>query len=297
MNGREKGFALLTCHLGDPCRKPLTVAQFRILAQRVGQRLPDRRAGELEVGDLLKLGYDRAMADRILMLLSQEEQLLWYLQKGRAAGCVPITRVSPAYPQALRKRLGLEAPGCLWAKGELALLDKPAVALVGSRELHPLNEAFAKEVGRQAALQGYVLVSGNAKGADRTAQDSCLAHGGQVISVVADELETCECGQSILYLSEEGFDLPFSAQRALSRNRAIHCLGSLTLVAQCTMGSGGTWDGTVKNLKNRWSPVFLLDDGSQAADALTHLGAEPILGSQLEDISELKPFIQTLIDQ
>lgn len=297
MNSREKGFALLTCHLGDPQRKPLTVSQFRKLAQRVREKTPDTLAGELQEKDLLALGYDRNTAQRILRLLSQEEQLHWYTQKGKAADCVPITRVSEAYPQALRSRLGLDGPGCLWAKGDISLLEKPAIGLVGSRQLHSLNELFACEVGRQAALQGYVLVSGNAKGADRTAQDSCLEHGGQVISVVADALESCPARDNVLYLSEEGFELPFSAQRALSRNRVIHALPRLTMVAQCTLGKGGTWDGTVKNLKHHWSPVFVLDDGSEAANALLDLGADPIIGSQLENISNLKPLIQPLTDQ
>ena len=287
MNGREKGFALLTSHLGDPSRKPLTVAQFRELARRVVQDTPSRTVGELACEDIVRLGYDRVMANHILHLLSQEEQLLWYCQSGKKHDCQIITRVSEDYPRLLRHRLGLDAPGCLWAKGDLQLLKKPAVALVGSRELNPLNEAFAAEVGRQAALQGYVLVSGNAKGADRVAQDSCLEHGGQVVSVIADELKEHPREENVLYLSEDDFTQAFSSQRALSRNRVIHSLGWITFVAQCTMGKGGTWDGSRKNLKNRWSPVFVLDDGSQAMQALVDMGAEPVLGSQLEDFSGL----------
>ena len=107
--------------------------------------------------------------------------------------------------------------------------------------------------------------------------------------MVADELEKCVSDKNILYLSEEGYDLPFTAQRALSRNRVIHSLPKLTLVAQCRKGKGGTWDGTVKNLKNLWSPVFCLDDGSEGIDALCNLGAECITGSQLEDFSALQP--------
>ena len=101
-------------------------------------------------------------------------------------GCHPISRVGEEYPQSIHNRLGLDAPGCLWSRGDLELLQKPAVALVGSRDLAPDNLAFAKEVGRQAARQGYVLVSGNARGADRAAQDSCLEAGGEVIAIVAD---------------------------------------------------------------------------------------------------------------
>ena len=297
MNGREKGFLLLTSHLGDPERKILTLAQFRDLALRVRGLEGKDRASELTEEDLQSIGYNPAMAARMILLLSQEEQLDWYVREGQKRGCVPIARVSPDYPHALKERLGLESPGCLWAKGDLQLLEKPAVALVGSRELGTLNYAFAYEVGRQAALQGYVLVSGNAKGADQTAQNSCLEHGGQVISVLADRLDRQMEQERVLYLSEEGYDLDFTAIRALSRNRVIHSLPKLTLVAQCTKGKGGTWDGTVKNLKKLWSPVFCLDDGSAGIQALMELGAEPVSGAELEDLSALKPYIQNLISQ
>lgn len=290
------GFALLTSHLGDPYRKPLTVAQFRNLAGRVSQSTPETTAGQLQREHLMGLGYDRATAEHILLLLSQEEQLRCYWQSGKMHNCTLITRVSESYPQSLRRRLGLDAPGCIWAKGDLQLLHKPAVALVGSRELKPLNEAFAAEAGRQAALQGLVLVSGNAKGADQIAQNSCLEHGGQVISVVADCLKEHKEKDNVLYLSEDDFQLPFTAQRALSRNRLIHCLGWITIVAQSSLGKGGTWDGTTRNLKNRWSPVFVLDDGTQAMQALVEMGAEPVLGSQLEDFSRLKSAIGSLMD-
>ena len=297
MNAREKGFLLLTSCLGDPQRKVLTVPQFRQLAMRVRDLAGKDRASELKEADLVEIGYSGPMAERIILLLSQEEQLEWYVKEGKKQGCIPVTRVSDAYPPVLNKRLGLESPGCLWAKGDLGLLNKKAIALVGSRQLGVLNEAFACQVGRQAALQGYVLISGNAKGADRTAQDSCLQWGGQVISVVADRLADCGDDPNVLYLSESGYDMDFSAARALSRNRVIHSLPVLTLVAQCRKGKGGTWDGTVKNLKNLWSTVYCLDDGSEGAQGLFDLGAEPVSGSDLEDFAALKPFVMNLIDQ
>ena len=287
MTGPEKGFLLLTCHMGDPYRRPLTVAQFRELALRVKHLSSKDRASQLQTQDLMDIGYCRETAQYIIGLLSQEAQLERYVQAGERRGCVPIARVSAAYPIKLKQCLKLESPGCLWAKGDLTLLQKPAIALVGSRDLQANNAAFAAQVGIQAARQGYVLISGNARGADRTAQDSCLAAGGQVISVVADRLDCCPKNPNVLYLSEEGYDLDFTAARALSRNRVIHCLPQMTFVAQCTAGRGGTWSGTTKNLKNRWSPVFCLDDGSQGASQLFSLGAKPFDLRGLNDLSKL----------
>ena len=288
MRGAEQGFLLLTSHLGNPDRRPLTTAQFRTLALRLSQtgRKPEQR--DLCPEDLIALGYDRAGAKRIADLLAEEELLGRYLFRGQRRDCYPITRVSEGYPAIVRQRLGLDAPGCLWVKGDPAILNTPAVALVGSRDLREPNRKFAETVGREAARQGITLVSGNARGADRTAQQACLDAGGKVISIVADELQKQPLCKNVLYMAEEGYDLTFSAIRALSRNHVIHALGHLTCIAQCTMGTGGTWDGSLKNLRNGWSPLFCFDDGSPAATELEQMGATLISYEDLSDFSALQ---------
>ena len=220
-------------------------------------------------------------------MLAEEELLHHYLVRGKCLECVPVTRVTDAYPLLLRQRLGLDSPGTLWAKGDLSLLHTPAISLVGSRELKPENRDFAKAVGLHAARYGLTLVSGNARGADRTAQDSCLAAGGKVISIVADELRKYHCRENVLYISEEDYDSPFSAQRALSRNRCIHALGQMVFVAQSDLQKGGTWDGTARNLRFGWSPVACFRDGSAASKELEQMGAYLIVVEELEDFSGL----------
>ena len=297
MTGAERGFLLLTSHLGNPLRRPLTVAQFRVLTERMQavSRNPEDR--DLNPEDLKALGYGLEMAERIVELLSEEELLDHYLQRAKKLGCMPVTRISEDYPLVVRKRLGLDSPGCLWARGEVGLLKEPTISLVGSRELREENWRFAAEVGRQAALQGYVLVSGNARGADRAAQDSCLAHGGKVISVVADELWKQPLRENVLYLSEDDYEEAFSAHRALSRNRVIHALGLKTFVAQSGLKIGGTWDGTVKNLRFGWSPVFCYDDGSEATKILCQMGATTVGIDDLSSIYDLSQNQTNFLDR
>ena len=287
MTGAERGFLLLCCHLGSPGRKPLTPAQFRKLARRVRDSAKAPGERELENRDLTALGYGPEDAERILTLLGEEALLDRYLAKAAKHGCVPLTWLTPGYPRRILDALGDDAPGCLWARGDLSLLQRPGIALVGSRELHPENGRFAREAGIQAAVQGLTLISGNARGADRTAQDAGLATGGGVISIVADRLTDHIPVRNMLYLSEEDFDLEFSPLRALSRNRCIHALGLSAIAAQCSLQTGGTWDGSVKNLRFGWSPLYVFDDGSESANLLEQMGAQKIGFDALKDLRNL----------
>ena len=287
MNPRERGFLLLASHLGNPERKVLTMAQLRNLAGRIQGANPPEKERALSAGDLTTLGYSPEQADRVLSLLDDGPLLERYLLRGNRMDCVPVTRVSEHYPAIVRRRLGLDSPGCLWVKGDPALLEAPGIALVGSRELLPENREFAREVGRQAARQGLVLVSGNARGADRAAQDACLEAGGRVVSIVADQLEHYPLRSRITYVSEDGFDLGFSAQRALSRNRVIHALGRMVFVAQARLGRGGTWDGVTRNLRLNLSSVACFRDGSEAMQELEQMGAFLVGTEDLRDLGAL----------
>lgn len=296
LTGAEYGFLLLTSHLGDPGRKPLSVAQFRELMHRwdkLTSRDLDRDVGE---ADFVSIGYSSGFARHIVELLQEQTLLEWYLAQAGKHGCVPITRATENYPLIVRKRLGTDSPGVLWARGDTSLLDTPAIALVGSRELRQENRSFAEEVGCQAAQQGLTLVSGNARGADKAAQTACLKAGGRVISVVADSLLDHRPRENVLYLSENSYEEDFSAQRALSRNRVIHALGRITFVAQSDLHKGGTWDGTAKNLRYGWSPVACFRDGSEASLELEQMGAYLIGKEDLKDFCALQQPENTLFD-
>lgn len=284
----EQGFLLLTSHLGNPDRRPLTPPQLRLLTERMSQMPTPEEDEALEPRHLIALGLDWDLSERIVALLGQTELLEWYLRRARRLGCVPVVRSDSRYPVRLRRRLGPESPGCLWLKGDLSLLDAPSAALVGSREMNPRNREFAAQAGDQAARQGFALVSGNARGADTVGQNACLSAGGQVLCVIADELHTKRQMPGVLYISEEDYDAPFSVQRALHRNRVIHALGEVTLACQCSYKKGGTWDGAVANLRYGFSPLCCFRDGSQACLELEQMGARLIGFEELSDLSSLR---------
>lgn len=296
MNQQERGFLLLTSFLGNPQRRPVGPATVRKLARRISALPQGSEDTSVSPEHLTAMGFERKMAERIVSLLDDELLLDSYLKRGTDAGCVPVSRPNPQYPPVLLRKLGQDAPGCLWTKGDRSLFMGPMFAVVGSRVLREDNARFAEEAGCQAAKQGYTLVSGNAPGADSVAQKACLAAGGKVISVVADELQNHPETENVLYISENDFDAPFLPQRAISRNRVIHALGAVTLAAQCTLGKGGTWDGSVKNLRYGWSTLCVFDDCSPGARELAQMGALSVSFQDLENLGQLANCQKSLFD-
>ncbi len=256
----------------------LSLAQARELSRRaraagIGEEDPFR---DVTVKDVRRLGYSEYEAGHIVSLLGRERQLDGYLLAAEKADVAVITRLDARFPQRLREQLGARCPAALFCRGDLRLLQRPCISVVGSRHLASPGAQFAAQAGRLAAREGFTLCSGDAMGADRTAQEACLRGGGSVLIFPATELVYCPARENVLYAAEGGFELGFSAQRALGRNRFIHAMGEKTLVAQTGFGKGGTWSGSLDNLQHEYSPLFVFDDKSEGAQALCARGATPV---------------------
>ena len=289
MRQTERGLLLLCCPLGDPLSGYLSLPQAKELSKRaraagIGEEDPFR---DVSVKDIRRLGYSEFEAQHIVSLLSRERQLDGYLLAAEKAGIVVITRLDERFPRRLRDQLGGKCPAALFCKGDISLLRSRCVSLVGSRQLRQPGFHFAAQAGALAAKEGFSLCSGDAMGADRTAQEACLSNGGSAVIFPATELVNCSPRDHVLYAAEDGFELGFSAHRALSRNRLIHAMGEKTLVAQTGFGKGGTWSGSLDNLQHEYSPLFVFDDGTEGARALCMRGATAV--QRLESIEGLEP--------
>ena len=293
MNIREWGIALLCTAIPGDELTPLTLAQLRVLGERVrAMGRPEQPMAELRPDDLRRCGYESPEAERVCALLDRENRLGAYLDRARAQGIYPLTRLSPEYPARIRRLLGMNAPPIVYCAGNAALFARRAVSVVGARALREPGASFSATIGSLAAREDRVLVSGNAAGADQTAQRACLEAGGCVIAFVADELEKHLPADPAreLNVSASGYDLPFTNPRALYRNHLIHAQGEKVFVAQCDGPKGGTWAGTTENLARGWSEVYLCDDGSEPMLALWERGATPVDPRGLNSFDEAVPF-------
>ena len=87
----------------------------------------------------------------------------------------------PEYPAALA---ALEdAPPLLSVKGDVALLDRRAVAIVGARNASANGRRFAREIAAELGREGLLIVSGLARGIDAAAHQGSLSTG--TLAVVA----------------------------------------------------------------------------------------------------------------
>jgi DNA processing protein len=91
----------------------------------------------------------------------------------------PLTSRDAGYPGRLRHIS--DPPIVLWTRGDVALLSRQAVAIVGSRAATPTALTIARRLGRELAEKGLVVVSGMARGVDAAAHQGALdAEGGTV---------------------------------------------------------------------------------------------------------------------
>lgn len=81
-----------------------------------------------------------------------------------------------------------EAPVVLYVLGEVALLDRPAVAIVGSRDHSAYGAEVCRAMATGVASAGLTVVSGMARGLDAVAHTAALAAGGGTVGVLGNGL-------------------------------------------------------------------------------------------------------------
>ena len=148
------------------------------------------------------------------------------------------------YPPLLREIDS--APAVIAVRGRADLLDRPAIAIVGSRNASAAGLAFAERLARGLAQAGYVIVSGFARGIDSRAHRASLASG--TIAVLAgghDKLYPADQGPFMAKLLENGAaltEMPFGWEARgrdfPRRNRLVSGLTLGVVVVEAARRSG-----------------------------------------------------------
>ncbi|HEY5815653.1 MAG TPA: DNA-processing protein DprA [Solirubrobacterales bacterium] len=165
------------------------------------------------------------------------------------AGCWGCCRHDPLFPAGLRD--AADAPRALIGKGDpellRQLLPEGAVTVVGARRASTYGREVARELGRDLARAGLIVVSGLAFGIDACAHRGAL-DGGLTVAVLG-------CGADVAYpaahrslwrrLGETGLvlsELPPGAGAWRwtfpARNRIMAALSGMTVVVEGAERSG-----------------------------------------------------------
>ena len=168
------------------------------------------------------------------------------IARGRALGLTPVTWRDAAYPPRLTTIP--DPPVAFWARGDLAVLGRPSIAVVGSRRATPSGLAVARQLAADLAGEGFCVVSGLARGIDGAAHAGALAAGGVTVAVLG-------CGADIIYpreharlateilasgvvLSEFSPGTPPLPEHFPLRNRIISGLARAVVVVEASDHSG-----------------------------------------------------------
>lgn len=98
-----------------------------------------------------------------------------------------ISRLDDEYPNSLRALS--DAPPILFCAGDISLLSKDIITIIGTRGPTEHGVSIADRVTKWFVNEGWVVASGLAKGIDTVAHESCLDAGGKTISILAHGLE------------------------------------------------------------------------------------------------------------
>ncbi len=157
-----------------------------------------------------------------------------------------ITLSDPDYPQALLS--AFDPPMLLYVKGRRELLNRPALAVVGSRNATSQGLGNAEAFSRAASAAGLCIVSGMAQGIDAAAHSGGLRERGSSIGVVGTGLDKIypavnrklahQLAQEGALISEFPLGTPPLAENLSCRNRLISGLSLGCLVVEASLRSG-----------------------------------------------------------
>ena len=168
------------------------------------------------------------------------------LRQGRALGARLLVHGEPDYPQALTDLP--DAPPVLWAFGDIALLNRPAVGMVGARNASSLGVRMARRLGLGLSEAGFVVVSGLARGIDTAAHEAALEGQGRTIAVMAGGIDVIYPAENAALaaaidaagcrVSEHPPGLEPQARHFPLRNRIVAGLSRAVIVVEAAAKSG-----------------------------------------------------------
>ncbi len=166
------------------------------------------------------------------------------LRAAARAGARMLCLGDPDYPAHLAAIS--DAPPILWAMGQTALLARPCVAIVGTRNASSLGGRMVRKLAGELGEAGFTIVSGLARGIDALAHKASLPTGTVAVMAGGVDIvyptENTEIAAQItkqgLRLSEQPLGLQPQARHFPRRNRIVSGLALGVVVIEAAARSG-----------------------------------------------------------
>jgi DNA processing protein len=191
-----------------------------------------------------RLGFPPEAQDEISRLALRSASAA--LDRGGAAGFQAAALGDPSYPPLLA--CIADPPPVLWTLGDAGVLQRPAVAVIGSRAASPYALAVGERLAEELAGRGVVVASGLARGVDSAAHRGCLEGGGQTAAILGSGLDriypaehedlAASISKQGVLVSELGPGAPPCADHFPLRNRIISGISLAVVVVEASEKSG-----------------------------------------------------------
>lgn len=168
------------------------------------------------------------------------------MKRGAALGARLLVHGERDYPSALVDIP--DAPPILWATGDLTLLQRPSVAMVGARNASSLGMRMSRRLGQGLSEAGLTVVSGLARGIDTAAHEAALLGEGCTVAVMAGGIDVIyppendglarEIDAKGCRISEHPPGLEPQARHFPLRNRIVAGLSRAVIVVEAAAKSG-----------------------------------------------------------
>ena len=218
------------------------------------------------------------------------------LEKAEKCGAKLLYITDEEYPAHLANIP--DPPALLWYKGDLSIIEKPGIAIVGTRRCSPYGRWVAEELGRRIAACGENVISGMAEGIDSAGHRGCMRGGGKTAAVFGTGIDVCfprsnrklyeELQNDHLTLSEFDPGVYGKAWYFPQRNRIISGLSRAVIVVEGALKSGSMITAGLAGEQGRdvfAVPGNINQPGSLGANKLIMDGATPI--TDLDAVPEL----------
>lgn len=194
------------------------------------------------------------------------------LEKSEALGIGYVCRLDERFPHRLFETVDEKGkpavPHVIFYKGDLSILDRPSLAVIGTREPTAEGKAAGEYYAKTFASLGVNIVSGLALGCDTAGHKGAIAGGGLTTAVLAHGLDTIyppeneDLAAKILetgglLLSEYPVGTPVNRYNLVARDRIQAGLSGAVLVIQ-TKIHGGTMHA-VRAAQSVGKPVLVVD--------------------------------------